>query len=83
MLSKEYTEWHLTPSGWVEGNCKLDFVGLKKAPTPEDTVLSKKYKESMASAYSPLVKEITEIWTNGNEEEITELEKKFPFPNHL
>lgn len=43
MLSKEYTIWHLTPNGWIEGTNKKDFVGTAEKPIPKDRVLSSKY----------------------------------------
>jgi len=26
--SKEWTEWHLTPTGWVRGSEKVDYQGV-------------------------------------------------------
>lgn len=41
-LSKEYTLWHLTPTGWVSGDSKTDFKFTQK-DAPSDTVLTIKY----------------------------------------
>lgn len=84
MLSKEYTIWHLTPDGWIEGTYKQDFVGVTQKPIPKNRVLSCKYQETIPTIASPnLTKGTVQIWTNGNEKIISMLEKKFPFPNKL
>lgn len=81
MLSKEWTIWHLTPNGWIRGDQKLDFGGRKSVDEPSGTILSMKYKETMSHAYSSLNEEVSEIWNNGDQEQIERIRKKYPFPN--
>jgi hypothetical protein len=49
--SREWTEWHLTPSGWQRGSKETDFAPATKVEPPEDRVLSCVYKETVASSY--------------------------------
>jgi hypothetical protein len=56
-LSKERTEYHLTPEGWVEGSFYGDALGGRVIrDTPEDRVLTIDVVEELPSAFSsPMV----------------------------
>jgi hypothetical protein len=46
--SREWTEWHLTPDGWVAGAFKTD-SDAADVPAPPNTVLSFCYEEYLAA----------------------------------
>ncbi len=50
--SNEWTEWHLTPRGWIEGSEELDFGGGKKVATPADRVVTVKLGVKLGSGHS-------------------------------
>lgn len=50
--SKEWTEWHLTPRGWVRGKQMVDFGGLQDSPEPPDAVCVWEHRETISSIYS-------------------------------
>jgi hypothetical protein len=74
--SNEWTEWHLTPNGWVAGSVKTDFAEAD-FPTPKDTVMSCTYSEYMASAFSRLEKNVTVGLKSKDTALIQSLLKKF------
>ncbi|RYD69339.1 MAG: hypothetical protein EOP84_28655 [Verrucomicrobiaceae bacterium] len=74
--SNEWTEWHLTPNGWVRGTEKMEGVKLEEIPCPADTVLSMKYREFLGSAYSKLGTSLSEVWRSSDEDAINELKKR-------
>lgn len=38
--SDEWEDMHLTPVGWVQGSCKLDYGGLKEVATPTNRLVT-------------------------------------------
>ena len=82
-FSHEWTDWHLTPKGWVKGSYKVDFSEVRVAEIPADRVLTRRYEEKIASVSSPLKILKRNIWDNGNPELIKKLYKKHKFPNSL
>jgi hypothetical protein len=44
-ISKQWTEWHLTPAGWVSGSTRRDGEGNVWRDEPEDRVVSFVYQE--------------------------------------
>lgn len=75
--SNEYTEWHLTPSGWKEGTTRVDFKGTTKVVPPPDRVLSVLCRAHMSSMHSPINYTVEEMWNCGDRARINELLKKF------
>lgn len=75
--SKEWTEWHLTPQGWVRGSEREDFAETKRRNPPVDRVLTVLYKEVISSACSGLHKNSEETWSSGDKDSILLLKKKF------
>ncbi len=81
--SREWTEWHLTPDGWIRGFQKTDFGSIEKE-TPIDRVLSCKYEEEMLTALSPIDEDFFEYWRIDNSQLIDKLIKKYgTCPKHL
>ena len=78
--SNEWTEYHLTTDGWIEGSERLDFQETKIVTPPNNRVLTRKYKEYLASSYSVMEKTYSTIWTSGNKDLINSLLKSFPHP---
>ena len=75
--TNEWTEWHLTPSGWVRGTEREDFVGLTERPTPDDRVLTMKYTSYSSSIYQPVESTWTELWRSPDEDEVNLLLEQF------
>ncbi len=82
-LSNEWTEYHLTKSGWIEGSCKLDIVGKKEVPKPDKTLITRKYMEYASSRFSGLELTYQETVFSGNKEVRESLLKKFPHPEPI
>jgi hypothetical protein len=80
--SREWTQWHLTPEGWVRGTTKLDF-SQEDRPTPDDRQKTCEYREEMPSAYSRVEATVRTLWV-GDPASVGELEQKFgSCPKHL
>jgi hypothetical protein len=82
-FSHEWTDWHLTPSGWVKGSYKVDFKNEAVIEPPKDRVLTRRYEEIITSVSAPLKIVKRNIWDNGDTEIIKKFYKKFQFPNSL
>lgn len=83
MASNEWTEYHLTREGWLEGDRQQDFSALLRRAVPADRVLSVVYKET-SSGIGAVFGSRGEVWRSDNEGLIAELLKKFgDAPNEL
>lgn len=81
--SNEWTEWHLTPRGWEEGDSKTDFAKFNK-PAPSDRVETVEHREFLSSAFSQLEVTNRVIWKGDDLKLAAELRAKFGDPpNHL
>lgn len=78
-LSKEWTEWHLTASGWIAGDQKTDFASQQK-DTPDGTVLSVRYSEFQVYERGPLKVETQEQWRSPDAEIVSRLVGQFGDP---
>lgn len=58
--SKEWTEWHLTPDGWITGDKKRD-NGFFAGKTPPDRVKTVCYIE-ICNGSGPPSGEVNERW---------------------
>jgi len=77
-LSKEWTEWHLTPEGWVMGSRKTDFTDSTRMEDPPDTrVVTVRFHETISSMYSSPDRWESTTWQSDNEEEIKKLVKQY------
>lgn len=73
--SNEWTEWHLTPRGWIAGDTQLDGPRYDR-PTPDDRVMTCEYREFVSSPFSPLEITVTVRWV-GDSARAAALEAKF------
>ena len=44
-ISRQWTEWHLTPGGWVSGSSRRDGEGNVWRDEPEDRIITFVYQE--------------------------------------
>jgi len=74
--SNEWTEYHLTPAGWVTGTEKTDFNRTDR-PRPLDAVQTVKVGDFLSSIYSKVdhTREIT--WEVDDAMAIAKLKRKF------
>jgi hypothetical protein len=79
----EWTDWHLTDTGWIIGNNKTTFSDIKQMDIPIGRVLTKRYRELQTSSFSRNEIITDEQWTNGDNSLIKSLLEKLPFPNSL
>ncbi len=75
--SHEWQEYHLTPSGWVQGNAKWDFQEVEERPVPADRVLTRRRTEHLSSSFSKLQRDTSDVWTGTDQKKIEELLAKF------
>lgn len=82
--SNEWTEWHLTPKGWVRGSEKEDFGGIKTIPRPESCVMTALHREYLSSSFSRLDKTDEIVWTSENQSAVEALlDQHGPAPKYL
>ena len=82
--SNEWMEWHLTPAGWVAGSAKLDFKKLIERETPQDRVLTCKYREHMSSSFSQVTKIVVPLWNCGDRSRVGSLlQQHGPCPKEI
>lgn len=70
--SSEYTEWHLTPAGWVRGSTRIDFGNIKIQDAPIDRVLTYTWSEN-SNGYSPIYTRLEESWRSMDAPRVDEL----------
>ena len=61
-LSNEWYEHHLTPAGWIDGNVKLDVVGIREVPIPLDRVLTIRCHEYQSCSFAKMEMWRETIW---------------------
>lgn len=82
--SDEWTEYHLTPSGWVEGSTRVDFAGVKQKPAPPDRVRTCRWRELLSSGYGPMHKSLIDEWESEDKAAVKALTDQYgPCPRHL
>lgn len=72
-ISKQWTEWHLTPAGWVSGSTRRDGEGNVWRDEPEDRVLSFVYQEQIDKAHPEGQTTLQESWRSKVATTISEL----------
>ena len=50
--SNEWWDFHLTPSGWVQGSYQVDAGEENKLDTPSDVILTRRYIEQSSGPLS-------------------------------
>ncbi len=73
--SNEWTEYHLTPSGWVTGTEKTDFRRDDVDP-PQDRVLTIRYVETL-NGYGGGSKGHHEVWRSAEDTSVNTLLAKY------
>jgi len=59
--SNEWTEWHLTPGGWVRGSEMVDINNLTQVDPPPGRILTVRYAER-SSWGANFEKTTKELW---------------------
>ena len=74
----EWTEWHLTPTGWRQGTQKRESSEqLIEVEAPTDRVLTVRYHENISINSTWLQKHVIEIWRDSESKTIDQLLEKF------
>ena len=76
-LSDEWTEWHLTPLGWVRGSNRTDGIGVAAKPEPPDRVLTYRWCEEQSSSYSRANREREKVWESTDKVPVPKLLGQF------
>jgi hypothetical protein len=83
-LSREWTDWHLTPRGWEEGSTRTDFGNVTETEPPQDRVLTSRFSEELSSIYSKMDRWHQEQWRSADADAVKALLDKFgPPPDSL
>jgi hypothetical protein len=61
-ISRQWTEWHLTPAGWVSGSTRRDGKGNVWRDEPEDRVITFVYQEQIDKAHPAPHVTVQESW---------------------
>jgi hypothetical protein len=61
-ISKQWTEWHLTPGGWVSGSSRRDGQGNVWRDEPEERVITFVYQEQIDKAHPEPHATVQESW---------------------
>jgi hypothetical protein len=61
-ISRQWTEWHLTPGGWVSGSSRRDGEGNVWRDEPEDRVVTFVYQEQIDKNHPEPVATVQESW---------------------
>jgi hypothetical protein len=75
--SNEWQDYHLTPTGWVEGSEKVDFSGIHEKPIPADRVLTVRWVDNQSSAFSKADRYWKETWRSSDSAAVSALVAKF------
>lgn len=82
-FSREWTEYHLTPSGWQGGSERTDFADTKK-PNPPDRVVTERWIEEQTSGYGKMRRQTELLWESEDKPLVKTLRTKFgPSPQSL
>lgn len=84
-MSKEWTEWHLTPfNGWVPGSSRTDSGSTQIVPRPSDAVATYRYSENLNPGMSKVANRTELVWRNGDLAAESELTAKYgACPNRI
>lgn len=83
-IRNEWTEWHLTRSGWKKGSTRVQGVGNTWTEEPEDRVISCVYKEVQSGSLGEPLVSAEESWRSKTATDIDSLLRQFgACPNQL
>jgi hypothetical protein len=86
-ISRQWTEWHLTPAGWVSGSSRRDGEGNVWRDEPNDRAITFVYQEQTDKAHPEGHATVQESWRSkaagaaGNIEQL--LAQHGPCPKNL
>lgn len=84
VASNEWTEWHLTPNGWVAGSRREDNVGITKVPDPPGSVAVYTVHEVVGAIGGRWDRDVSLTRKIGTQEEIDRLLAQYgSCPNHV
>lgn len=72
-VSREWTEWHLTPGGWVSGSSRRTGEGNVWRDEPEDRVITFVYQEQIDKAHPEPNATVQESWRSKTADSIDSL----------
>jgi hypothetical protein len=79
-----WTEWHLTPCGWVRGSEKSEVGSVFEVEPAIGRVLTCRYGEAYEGDEEvPVKKETEEVWRSGETTEVSKLVRVFGECPHL
>jgi hypothetical protein len=82
--TNEWTEWHLTPKGWIRGSERTDHAGTVTRDPPIDRVITVTYSEYQAMIQHKARIDQEEDWRSDDASSIAALETQYgPAPRHL
>ena len=61
-ISRQWTEWHLTPGGWVSGSSRRDGEGNVWRDEPEDRIITFVYQEQTGKTDAEPHVTVQESW---------------------
>jgi hypothetical protein len=61
-ISRQWTEWHLTPAGWVSGSSRRDGEGNVWRDEPPDRAVTFVYQEQIDKAHPTPNATVQESW---------------------
>jgi hypothetical protein len=79
-FSREWTDYHLTPKGWIEGSTLVDFGNRTNVDPPFDRVQTYRWEEEQTSGYSKMHKGGEITWESDDKNAIQELRSQFGEP---
>lgn len=77
--NNEWWDFHLTPSGWVQGSYQLEIGEENKLKVPQDVILTRRFIEQAPGRLSPPKKIYVDVFVK-DEALAGELLRLHPFP---
>ncbi len=65
-----WTEWHLTPCGWVSGSVKTELGSTMEVEPPLERVLTCRYDYCENKAHSRPFGRVTELWRSADADRV-------------
>ncbi len=78
MVETDWTEWHLTPVGWIPGVTHLVYGGTKgNVDPPADRRLTCAFEEFQENSPGSVKSFVTERWRSDTKEQVDALLRKY------